>query len=93
MKAAITPTGPASVTVGDAQHGRLSTMADRIKTIWRHPIRYVRYRWARLRWLADTPYRLGDPTLGTGDLRRRNQDMLLERAERREPQPRDFGLR
>ena len=58
----------------------------------KHPIKHVQFYYAWVRWVWSPPYRLGDPSLGAGELRKQNRDRLRKRWNEREPKPEDFGL-
>lgn len=56
-------------------------------------VRNLRYRLAWYHWVFfDPAYRLGDPSLGHGDTRIQNRQLLLDRKMAREPQPENYGL-
>ena len=55
--------------------------------------RLIRFKLAYLRWAFGFPgFRMGDPFLGSGDLRKKNKDILRDRYSAKEPKREDFGL-
>jgi hypothetical protein len=62
-------------------------------TIIQYLIRNARYHRAHLHWLFfDDAYKIGDPSLGHGEIREQNRERLLDRKFAREPLPNHFGL-
>ena len=55
-------------------------------------IRTKRYRWAVFLHSCRVPIKWGDPTLGAGDVRRANLDMMMDRWDAKEPKPEAYGL-
>lgn len=58
-----------------------------------HPVEYLRYWYAWLRWQLKGPYRYGDPSLGDGWIRDQNRNLLREKWIADKPKREDFGLR
>lgn len=57
-----------------------------------HWIALKRYRIAVFLHACRVPIRWGDKSLGSGDLRRANIRMMMERWDAKEPKPEDFDL-
>jgi hypothetical protein len=51
----------------------------------------LRFKIAWLRWFLESPFRLGDPLLGSGETRKANIKMILERHYAREPKREDYA--
>ena len=49
-------------------------------------IKWLRWKYRWLKWFLKVPgYRFGDPTLGTGETRKKNTKILHERHSKKEP--------
>lgn len=57
-----------------------------------HPTETLHYWYDWCRWAWKGPYRLGDPLLGTGEIRDQNRKLLREKWMAKEPKREDYGL-
>lgn len=56
-------------------------------------LKLLRFQFAWCRWFLGLPgYKFGDPTLGSGDLRNWNREIIKERYNKKEPKRADYGL-
>ena len=46
---------------------------------------YIRYKISWWKWLLTTPIKIGDRSLGSGDLRRANIELMIARHNAKEP--------
>lgn len=61
-------------------------MVARVALTMTHLVRLLVWKWQWLAWWFRSPYRLGDPLLGEGEVREKNRRILHDRYNAQEPQ-------